>query len=53
MTKLFLEDKEKNDLNLIGEIIDENDCSSEVINEDNIRTSLTENKINNIELNDI
>ena len=52
-TKLFLEDKEKNDLNLIGEIIDENDCSSEVINEDNIRTTLTENIINNIELNDI
>ena len=55
-TKLFLDYKEENDLNLIGELnneINPDDLISEVNIEENNRNSVIGKKDNNIELKEI
>ena len=55
-TKLFLDYKEENDLNLIGELnneINPDDLISEVNFEENNRNSVIGKKDNNIELKEI
>ena len=55
-TKLFLDYKEKNDFNLIGELNNEitpDDLISDVNIEENSRNSVVDKKENNIELTEL